>query len=112
MWIKDTFDILVTKTMVEKQIITQSEARVLLYLEKEQGFDRYLQRISTKLNIDYAQLYRIMQGMIEKKWVKRAITPQNNKKFYNLTNAGHWKAAEAKSIYKAGVQTNGTIRIS
>ena len=95
--------------MATKQIIKLSEARVLVHLNKTMAPFRYMQKISTELRIDYGYLNKIMQGLLHKKWVKRAVSLVDNKRFYNLTNAGLWKAAEAKKLVPKEMK-NGSLK--
>jgi len=83
--------------MATKEDITKAEAKVLAYLHSKQAPLRYPQLISVECQIDYGYLAKVLRNMMFKKWLSKARSLGGNKTFYNLTNEGNWKVAEAKA---------------
>ena len=72
--------------MIEKQLMKTSEARITIYLNQVDKYNRYGMAMSTKLGMDYNYLLRILDGMVEKSWLNKF--EQNNKNHFVLTDEG------------------------
>jgi len=83
---------------MEKKEIKKSEARILVYLSVVDKHLKYLMKISSKLDMDYGYLIRIIGGMLSKGWLYRVEAISSNKVFYGITERGMLKLEKAKKI--------------
>lgn len=68
---------------MEKQSITQTQARILIYLSSVHRSRKYVSAISSKLDIDYSYCLKVLQTMLGKGWLTK--TAIRNKMFYFTT---------------------------
>ena len=77
---------------MNKPLMTQTEARILIYLKMANPKIQYAKFMSASLEIDYNRLLNVLYQMEFKNWIKR----QKNlslKIFYNLTGKANLQTA-------------------
>jgi predicted transcriptional regulator len=84
--------------MALKKAIKITEAKVIVYLDVVDSPFKFVQKISSKLKIDYSYLCRILADMLEKQWVKR--TCRDNRSFYELAHKA--PIQESKDLLSGG----------
>lgn len=82
----------------------KSEARVLMYLSQVPITEAYLMKISTKLDMDYGYLTKVMKVMEAKEWIlrRKSFSKNKNKVFYVLTLTGKRQMLAAAKLLTAG----------
>jgi DNA-binding MarR family transcriptional regulator len=85
--------------MATKQAIKVSEARVLIYLNSADPTVRYMMAMSSKLNIEYGYLNKIVRGLLSKMWIRPEHSLIKNKVFYGVTAKGKEQLELAAEIY-------------
>ena len=68
-----------------------SEARILIYLKTANTALRTIKTLSLKLNIDYSYVCKIVDKMVDNKWLKREKYPLHT--YYILTDKAPIKEA-------------------
>lgn len=72
----------------------KSEARILIYISQATNPNKFVRQISSKLEIDYGYLLKILAMMVSKEWLFKHR--HRNKCFYDLTASGQKLLETAK----------------
>lgn len=85
--------------MAHKKVLKNSEARIIIYLNNSVPLLHYVRKISSKLNIDYGYLTKILLDMNDKGMLKREKSLANpTRTYYHLTDDGLDKVGLAIEI--------------
>lgn len=76
--------------------IKKSEARILIYLNQVPNELKNIPTMATKLEIDYSYITKIIDSMLEKKWIQRIIGSFKNS--YEITKKAPLK--QAKEVWE------------
>ena len=77
-------------------MINKTQARIIIYLSQTKIELRWSRKISEKLDLEYHDCSRVLNGMKEKGLLLRSNPDANNKVFWTLSYLGKEKLAEAK----------------
>ena len=75
-----------------KKPITQTEAKILVYLSVVHNTRKNLTAIAHKLEIDYSYVMRVLQAMVAKGWLMKHQV--RRKMFYELTQESPLESAK------------------
>ena len=78
--------------MANKQEITKTEARILVFLTNVKNGYRFAGVMASKLQVDYGYILRILAQMRMKKWLR--VEHYALKKYYFLTRKAPIKKAK------------------